>query len=226
MNYKYEYYGDEAAFAVALGIVLVVFAVIGILGLAAYIMHSLSLHTIAKRRGLKNAWLSWIPVGQDWILGTVSDQYKYLTQGRNQSWRKVLLWLAAASAVLGAMTGVNSVVSSIQIALGESYMSDGQLASSMLMPAMGNMLLSLLSSVLSITAFVFRCMCKYDLYRSCEPRNAVLFLVLGIIIPITDPFFMLYCRNRDNGMPPRKPEPKWNPVPPVMEEPWENSTEE
>jgi hypothetical protein len=65
-------------------------------------------------------------------------------------------------------------------------------------------ILSLVFSVLAlgvnITALVFYHMSNYDLYRSCNPKNAVTFLVLGIIFPVAQPFFYLSCRKKDLGM--------------------------
>ena len=59
---------------------------------------------------------------------------------------------------------------------------------------------------MEIAAYVLRCICKYDLYRSCEPSSAVLYLVLGILFSLCDAVFLWLCRNKDQGMPPRKPD--------------------
>ena len=63
---------------------------------------------------------------------------------------------------------------------------------------------SYLISILSIVLAVFRFMALYDLYSSCIPGSNVLFLVLSIIFSFTEPFFIFACRNRDDGMPPRR----------------------
>ena len=47
-----------------------------LLGIAAYVLTSWALYTIADRRGIKNPWLSWIPVVNCWIIGSLSDQYR------------------------------------------------------------------------------------------------------------------------------------------------------
>ena len=52
---------------------LCIFAAWGI-GIGAYVLWSLGVYTIAKRRGIRKPWLSWIPVGNLWILGSISDQ--------------------------------------------------------------------------------------------------------------------------------------------------------
>ena len=37
---------------------------------------TVAFYTVAVRRGLKNAWLAWIPVADAWLVGSISDQYR------------------------------------------------------------------------------------------------------------------------------------------------------
>ena len=59
----------------------------------SYVFQSLGMYTIAKRRGIHNPWLAWVPVGSSWLLGSISDQYHYVVKGEERSKRKVLLGL-------------------------------------------------------------------------------------------------------------------------------------
>ena len=65
----------------------------GLFGIAAYILTSLAIYTVSRRRGLKNAWLAWVPVINCWLLGSLSDQYQYVVKGENKSKRKWLMIL-------------------------------------------------------------------------------------------------------------------------------------
>ena len=47
-------------------------------------------------------------------------------------------------------------------------------------------------------------MAMYDLYTSCAPENNVVFLVLGLIFRVLEPVFFFVCRNKEEGMPPRR----------------------
>lgn len=181
-----------------------------LVGIAMYVLRSLSLYTIAKRRGLNHPWLAWIPVGTEWIIGSVSDQYKYVTQGKQQSRRKVLLVLTIAGMVLGVYAAGITVSRMLEVIIRLDTMGNGgemsdamalRLALSMLSGLGGG----LAAGILGIVAYVFREMCMYDLFKSCDPKNVVLFLVLSIFFGFTEPFFLLACRNKDLGMPPRKP---------------------
>ena len=207
MYYDRNYFSDipeemlevmKIAGAVFVGVLTVAAA----FGLVMYILRSLALHTIAKRRGLQNAWLAWIPVGQEWIIGSVSDQYQYLTKGKIQNRRKILLGLQLAATVIGTVYSVFSASQAIGELMYEFGYGNGY--GMFFLPSAG--LLSLCSTAIGIAAYVFRQMSMYDLYKSCNPKNCVVFLVLGIFFAVTEPFFLMSCRYRDDGMPPRKRE--------------------
>ena len=94
----YDIFGDmEAGFAVFYGIYML--AVSGF-GIAAYVLRSLGFYTIAKRRGINHPWMSWVPVLDLWVLGCISDQYRYVVKGQNAKKRKWLLGLNIALAVI------------------------------------------------------------------------------------------------------------------------------
>ena len=214
--------------------VLVVFGLIAlVVGLMTYIFQSVGLYTIAKRRGIKNAWLAWIPVGYTWLVGCIADQYRYVAKGEVKNRRKILLALGIAGAVLGTaytvsyiggMAGFTEQMMSSGTQAMEGIAAGGALA--------GSVLVSLLSSVVSIVTLVFWHISLYDLYTSCNPRNNVVFLVLGIIFSFLTPFFIFANRNRDGGMPPRKqpvpsdiPDARWQPAE-SPKEPWEMGGEQ
>ena len=58
--------------------------------------------------------------------------------------------------------------------------------------------------IVAVVAAVFVYIAYYDYFVSCEPNNAVLYLVLSILIPVTLPFFIFFSRKKDDGMPPRR----------------------
>ena len=226
MNFFYEFTGslDEETLQIlglVGGVMIVVFAIAAVFGLVLYILRSLALYTIAKRRGLQKAWLAWIPVGREWIIGSVSDQYQYVTQGNVRNMRKLLLILQLVAAVTGTFHSGISVITAASEVLREFSYSYGF---NLMLPGLLISVLSLGSSLVGITAFVVRQICMYDLYRSCNPKNAVVFLVLGIIFNVTEPFFLMSCRYKEEGMPPRRrageaPAPDTDPDPEPFRDP-------
>ena len=198
----------------------------------SYVLQSVSLHTIAKRRGIHKPWLSWLPIGEMWIVGCISDQYQYVVKGRVKNKRKallvlnIILWacVIAIYVLLGVML--------VQAFTLESLPSvDHTDLFSILGPTTAMMGISLVMSGISIAVMVIRYIALYDLYTSCNPKNNVVFLVLGIVFSFLTPFFIFANRNRDGGMPPRKqpapsdiPDAQWQPAQ-SPREPWDNSDE-
>ena len=181
---------DEEILATVMAILMGVVGVVLLFAFVFWILSSLSLQAIARRRGIRNAWLAWVPIGNQWILGSIADQYQHLIQGKITSRRKILLWLGLANFVVSVIGGILSGV------IGATAQTEEQ----MMVFSVVNLVSSLGGMALGITVLVFYHMSNYDLYRSCDPKNAVTFLVLGIIFPITQPFFYLSCRKKDLGM--------------------------
>ena len=187
---------DEEVFMQIAGILIfVAFAVI-LVAVALYVFQSIGLYTIAKRRGIENPWLAWLPVGYYWIAGSIADQYQYVVNGAVKNRRTILL-------VLGIVDFVLSGAAS-------EFLTDSAA-------------LDLLVVGVGIAALVFWQIALYDLYTSCNPRNNVLFLVLGIIFPFLPAFFIFASRKKELGMPPRREEPRtYDPEMLNYEEPWKN----
>ena len=203
MYYGYHYgAGDEALVGLLTGLMGIPAFVIQI---AAYVLSSLALYTIAKRRGLNHAWLSWIPVANVWILGSIADQYRYVARGEIKSKRKVLLTLNIISAVLTAVM-VCLCIGAVVGAFSGAIMGrpEDVIMSNLLSNLAGMLVLIVPILGVAIAAAIIRYMALYDLYSSCDPDNKTVFLVIGILFGITEPVFLFLCRNKDLGMPPRR----------------------
>ena len=186
-----------------------------LMSLATYVLTALALQTIAKRRGIHHPWLAWIPVANAWLLGCIADQFRYVSKGEVKSRRKVLLGLQIAQAVLSIALIVLCLVMVVQLfAAGLDYTetlteSAAQAVLAVLVgPVVAMLLMALPMLVVSIVYLVFYYICLHDIYKSCEPGNATLYLVLSILIQVTQPVFLFICRNKDQGMPQRNPQPE------------------
>ena len=222
-EYGYDYSdilgGSMAMFERLIIWYLLVWGIAALVGLASYILQSLSMYTIAQRRRIKKPWLSWIPFGSLWILGSIADQYQYVVKGQVKNKRKALLTLeiliAVAIIAVFVLWGV-LVKLTIELAMGAgayTAMVDIATVMAVLAIAVGGM---------KVASAVIQYMADYDLYRSCDPGNAVLYLVLSIFFSITRPIFMILCSKKDGGMPPRKQPAAAIPA----QEPWEKETAE
>ena len=180
------------------------------LNIATYVLGAIALYTLAKNRGLRHGWLAWIPVASIWVLGSLSDQYRYLVKGEIRAKRKVLLILSIL------MSGLITAVVSLAIAVGVTMAigRPGDMAG--IMVALACMVLA--TSIIALVRLVIRFIALSDLYRSMDPENGTLFLVPSILFPVTEAFFLFFNRNKELGMPPRRE------TPPQEEPVWQQET--
>jgi len=218
-----------------------------LISVAVYVVTALALYTIAKRRGIHNPWLAWIPFANTWLLGCISDHYRSVARGEVKSRRKILLGTEIATSVLACVVLVLCIgmfVNLLTVGLGDfdnlENMDESmaaELLATVLGPVVAMMLLCLPLIVVGIVHVVFSFIALHDIYTSCDPSNATLYLVLSIFISYAQPVFLMVCRNRDYGMPTPPAQqppimeqfggyepPQWQPAQPPVE-PWEQEKE-
>jgi len=204
MDFSYLYYADEELATVLLPTLISGISSCGV-NLLVYVFTALSLYSIAKRRELKNPWLSWIPVVNVWILGSIADQYRYVAKGQHKAKRKVLIvlniltWVISLAMMIIATVMLVDIIQSAMMNLDED----------MILESMMGYVLGILGMCVPLIGIVIAqaiiyYMALYDLYSSCDPQNKTLFLVIGILVSITQPIFLFLCRNKDLGMPPKR----------------------
>ena len=191
----------------------------GTLSIICYVFSAIALYTIARRRGIHHAWLSWVPVLNCWILGSISDQYQYVVRGQIKSKRKTLLLLNLLQAIL--------TICIVFVSIGILWDLAGTVMHSMefyqlhplFKPFLGLLALLLPLICISIAFTVIRFIALYDAFRSLDPNNSVLFLVLSILFSVTEAFFLFFNREKDKGMPPRRDAPQPSNPEPVNQDP-------
>ena len=120
-----------------------------------------------------------------------------MVKGENKAKRKWLIVLNILKAALWLLLIILAIVAAGMLIMHESSIG-------LLVAVLG--LLVPLAAVM-IAFCVIRYMALYDVYRSLDPANAVLYLVLSILFSPTEPFFLFFNREKDQGMPPRKQRP-------------------
>lgn len=163
-------------------VILIWLAVCLVFYMPAYVLTGIGLYAVAERRGIEHPWLAWVPGMNLYTLGCISDQYQAMVRGKNRNKRTALLLLVFAGLIafcvllLGAPEGETGTVLHFLLTF---------------LPVFGIM------TAVTVIAF----MALYDLYVSCDPKHAVLFLVLSILFSVTMPFFLFACRKKDLGFP-------------------------
>lgn len=191
VEYGIEILGGVAGFILVVSLLMylamIAFAIV------SYVFSSLGIYTIAKRRGIRQPWLAWIPIGSMWTVGSISDQYQYVTKGNVRNRRKVLLGL-----YIGLLAALFIALLSMFVGMIVSAFVDAMLIVLVVVLSWVAIL------VLEIVLLVYYYIAMYDVYRSCNPDNAVVNLLLSIFVSVATPFLIFACRSKDLGMPPRK----------------------
>ena len=172
---------------------------------ALYVLESVGVYSIAKRRQIRKPWLAWFPVANLWLQGSISDQYQYVVKGRVRNRRKIMLTMGILLIPVTIFYAGSTFSTLLEMAMRISGPSGDLGEIQQMIPQLITMgVFAVATLVLSIALMVFQWMSLYDLYSSCIPKHNVLFLILSIFISATRPFFIFFNREKDEGMPPRK----------------------
>ena len=195
---------------VAVGALLLILAFYGVIilgGIALYVLRALGLYTMAQRRGIPKSWLAWVPVLNLWVLGSLSDQYRYVVRRQFRSRRKWMLILSVASLVLGIVFSALYTGGLVSMAFRLPQLQDWQEFLYMaryqpvLVAAAG---VSALSAAVNLLLALLQWVSLRDVYASSRPEKTFLYTLLSILLPVAVPFFLFVCREKDGGMPPRR----------------------
>lgn len=185
-------------------IFLLIMIVSVLFSVGAYILTAWAMYGIAVRRGIEKAWLAWIPIGNNWILGSISDDYQLNVRYSTKSIGKLLLWLSIFVIALSLILLLCSLVV-IQSALRmdpDQLLLHGSYIDFMA-PVRENLKTMLWIFVFLIVALSAQAIAQYvalfDLYRSCCPEHSVWMLVFSIAFPVALPVFLLCVHRQDNG---------------------------
>ena len=204
-EYDFEYMLPEiaegasiGAAGVFMGLFLLVYFLAMAFSVVSYVLSAVGMYRIAKRRGIHHAWLAWVPVGCNWLLGSISDHYQYVAKQKVSRRRKVLLTLSLI--MMGATFAFAACVAAMAM-MANSVTGEAAVALPLALSVVSYLVVMGLGIAVTVVSYI----AYYDLFRSCKPGNAVLFLILGVIFNVTLPFFIFFISNSDEGMPARRP---------------------
>lgn len=176
----------EESVAIVVGIVVIVLY-LGILavGIANYVMTSLALYTLAKRRGIRSAGLAWVPVANYWIIGGLANKIDE-NRGIARRWNTTLLTLALVS-VGGVIIAYVAL-----IAAGVLY---AFIAIDSLLPLiLPFYVLLILAMVVAVALSICSAICIFKIFESTLPEKAVKYLLCYLLVPLGAGICMMKVR--------------------------------
>lgn len=174
---------------------IVVSAVIGI---AIYLLESISVYKMAKSAEIKNPWLAFIPVANDWVFGTLAEKYKKKNGTKSARFSIILPVLEGIVLIETIALTIFTVISVKEItgyAL-DAVNTSAEMAPEQFMSLIPVIILYFALMAVAIAYAVVFFIALWRVYYSFDKSNATLYIVLSIIFTISVPIILFIIRNR------------------------------
>lgn len=202
MDYYYSFDGmySEEAFPVFAVVLVGVILLTGAIGIVSYILNSLSLYTIAKRRQIKGAGWAWAPmIGIDWLIGKLADQYILRQSGKEKKFSKTLLTLTIIATALMVLAYIVLIVWMIGLfAMGFEGTGDGAAAAITMMFVVYGVMVAMF--IVIYAAAIVEYIALYHVYESCVPGKGIWMTLLVFFFGrLALAISLAVIRNKDEG---------------------------
>lgn len=173
-------------------------AVSAVIGIAIYLLESISVYKMAKSAEIKNPWLAFIPVANDWVFGTLAEKYKKKNGTKSARFGIILPVLEGIVLIEAIALTIFTVISIKEIT---GYALDAVNTSTEMVPEQFMSLIPViilyfaLMAVAIAYAVVFF-IALWRVYYSFDKANATLYIVLSVLFAISSPIILFIIRNR------------------------------
>lgn len=183
-------------------IFIVLYLVILAGGILSYVLSSLSIYTIAKRRMISKPWLAWIPFANYWTIGCIADDYDS-RMGIKRKWRVILLTLSLV------FIGTFMLFYIIMFAMGISLALKYQYIDTITPDFIGFLvLIYIMLLVVALVGFAFTAcsyICNFKVFESTVPQKALKYFLLSMLVPFASCICLFLCRNQGYSNTPANP---------------------
>lgn len=173
-------------------------AVSAVIGIAIYLLESISVYKMAKSAQIKNPWLAFIPVANDWVFGTLAEKYKKKNGTKSARFGIILPVLEGIVLIEAIALTIFTVISIKEIT---GYALDAVNTSSEMAPEQFMSLIPVIILYFALMAVAFAYavvffIALWRVYSSFDKSNATLYIVLSVIFTISVPIILFIIRNR------------------------------
>mgnify|MGYP001029347377 CR=1 FL=1 len=173
-------------------------AVSAVIGIAIYLLESISVYKMAKSAEIKNPWLAFVPVANDWVFGTLAEKYKKKNGTKSARFGIILPVLEGIVLIEAIALTIFTVISVKEIT---GYALDAVNTSAEMVPEQFMSLIpviilyfALIAVAISYAVVFF--IALWRVYSSFDKSNATLYIVLSVIFTISVPIILFIIRNR------------------------------
>ena len=169
--------------------------------LVLYMLRGIAIYKMAKRRGLKNLWLAFVPCACFYLLGKLQDDTVQSAK-RNAVWSYIAIISSAVMVVFAIITDVTATIPTLSkiltiqdktVVITEEYIVSTKLT---LVASYMTYFASLVFTVASIFIFM-------NVYRAYAPKLALRYSIIALAVSVlfgTDLLFSIFLftlRNRE-----------------------------
>lgn len=173
-------------------------AVSAVIGIAIYLLESISVYKMAKSAEVKNPWLAFVPVANDWVFGTLAEKYKKKNGTKSARFGIILPVLEGIVFIESIALTIFTVISIKEItgyAL-DAVNTSSEMAPEQFMSLIPVIILYFALIAVAIAYAVVFFIALWRVYSSFDKSNATLYIVLSVIFTISVPIILFIIRNR------------------------------
>lgn len=173
-------------------------AVSAVIGIAIYLLESISVYKMAKSAEVKNPWLAFVPVANDWVFGTLAEKYKKKNGTKSARFGIILPVLEGIVLIEAIALTIFTVISIKEItgyAL-DAVNTSTEMAPEQFMSLIPVIILYFALMAVAIAYAVVFFIALWRVYSSFDKSNATLYIVLSVIFTISVPIILFIIRNR------------------------------
>lgn len=159
----------------------------------SFVLMAIGLFMMAKKLQLTNAWVAFIPIGQIYVLGKIIGVLPLRRKIHPSAATRLLTF----ELITYALTYIGTILMALSV--GEFFLAgfingvviptDTDLINAPLLMFSG--LFAITGAVFAIISLVYRIFAYIRLFKLFDPRNYVLFTVLGVLFPFLAGIFMI-----------------------------------
>ncbi len=195
----------------ALAFFVVLLFAVSLVDIATYLFTAFPLWRILQRRSPDAAWAAWIPGAAGYVEAALSDWYRKKNLGKPPRHLMLMLLAYFVAYALSLVCSAIYIAGYLPLVFGEVLIESAPILAVMLLLISIVVLLMFFVPVSLITAVSYfskaiNYISLFNIYRSCQPSMAILYVVLNILIPLSTPVCLmlsagaegpLWVKNRD-----------------------------
>lgn len=190
------------AYSISIGIaLLLLFLYLAIIGVAIanYVVSALGLQKLAAKFQLDKAWLAWIPIGNEWLLGKIVEK-----EEENKTVRKPwsMIMLVLASVFIGGMFVFYVVYFFFVFSLISVSNAGSSLIGMMIIVMIIFLAVVVVWALASVAYTVCLYICMYKNFEALVPEKSLNYMLLSVLVPLAKGLLLLKCAKNMGNMEP------------------------